>query len=589
MRTQTVFNAYSSYLEIANTSAKSMLKSILIRFLVPQWGGQEPKGERATPYEVIAAEEVLKRTPIKSLVSSADVLEQVFDLRNIDKPNRKSYRSVYKAFLKWAEENNYFSIQEEELKPSTQVNLFKKTVKSKTNHHGRIIKDSYMLMCHSSKGNLIYENDYVNEKLKVQIEEFKKFRDDNNCSVATIQKDSANIYRILGWLHRYKGISLETLSLSNIIGYQKLSVSLKECKNKDGRIDMNDLFLKKATTRQEAVELAKENTKLLEEYLDFIGGHPGTKVLAVVTCINVAKFIFSSELDDDEYVDESDFPIIRRLNQLCNKLNQKVKKTPPSIPHSHKSIHWQLINPLLDKLREKANTDSYTYVRNGKKYSQLRPKSAVFNDLQNFLSIAFMTLMPPDRSRTFYELEIGKTLVKGIYENDIFIPEDKLKDRSASKWYIHLEPKDYKTGKAYGVFWGEIYNYKFSDETFLYDYMQKWIDEGREYEQKCSHKFFFRGMKSYCKLNSSDWHKRITTIFHQETGVPVTPKELRKMYVTYLKDQRVSEAELEGAAGWMKHSRMMQSSIYDQQNKTKKMAPIQDFNRRKFDEHQNKG
>ena len=583
MSSKTVFDAYSSYLEVANDSAKSMLKSILVRFLVPQWGGQVPKGSRATPYEVMAAEEVLRKTPIKFLIGSNLVLEEVFELKNVDE-NRKSFRSFYKKFLGWAEENNYFSVQQQETKPEPKANLFTRTEKFKRNHHGTDCRDAYALMCSTRGGKLVYEDDYINKKLKVEIEQFQKFRRENNCSTATVKKDTIIIHRKLGWLHRYKGIPLETLSLTNIISYQKLCVSFKECLNSDGSLDMNNLFLKKATTRQAAVELSKENIKLIEEYLEFLGGHPKSKLLVVDTCINVAKFIFRNDLDDDDYIDESDFPIIRRLNLLSNKLNEKAKKTPPTVSHSQKSVPWELVYPLLEKLRERACEDNYTRIdQNGQEYRNPRLKSAVFNDLQLFLSMAFMVLMPPDRSRTFYSLELRKTLVKGVYENNRFAPEDKLVDKSVSKWYIHLESEDYKTGKAYGEFWGEVHNYEFPDKTLLYDYMQKWIDEGRECNKKCNHNFFFRGTNNYSNLSSEGWAGRIRAIFYQETKVPVTPKELRKMYVTYLKDQGVSEAELEAAAWWMKHSRLMQSKIYDQQNKTNKMAPIQSFNQRMFE------
>jgi hypothetical protein len=77
-----------------------------------------------------------------------------------------------------------------------------------------------------------------------------------------------------------------------------------------------------------------------------------------------------------------------------------------------------------------------------------------------------------------------------------------------------------------------------------------------------------------------DWRQRIKNIFVREAGKPVTAKELRKMYVTYLKDSGASEAELEAAACAMHHSRRMQSQIYDEQDRMNKMAPIVEFNER---------
>ena len=73
---------------------------------------------------------------------------------------------------------------------------------------------------------------------------------------------------------------------------------------------------------------------------------------------------------------------------------------------------------------------------------------------------------------------------------------------------------------------------------------------------------------------------RVRNAFFKYTGVPVTPKELRKMYVTYLKDSGATEAELEAGAARMRHSRKTQSEIYDQQERGKKVAPVQDFHER---------
>ena len=75
----------------------------------------------------------------------------------------------------------------------------------------------------------------------------------------------------------------------------------------------------------------------------------------------------------------------------------------------------------------------------------------------------------------------------------------------------------------------------------------------------------------------SAWHNRIVNIFEERIGIPVSPKEFRKMYVTFLKDSGASEAELEGAAWMMQHSRLMQSKIYDQQDKANKAKPAIDF------------
>jgi hypothetical protein len=72
----------------------------------------------------------------------------------------------------------------------------------------------------------------------------------------------------------------------------------------------------------------------------------------------------------------------------------------------------------------------------------------------------------------------------------------------------------------------------------------------------------------------------LTNIFASATGVPVTPKELRKMYVTYLNNQKVSNAEFKGAAKAMHHSSQMQEKIYNSQSILEAIAPAYEFNER---------
>ena len=127
-------------------------------------------------------------------------------------------------------------------------------------------------------------------------------------------------------------------------------------------------------------------------------------------------------------------------------------------------------------------------------------------------------------------------------------------------------------------------NIQFEDGNKLYEYIDKWINEGRQHSQKCNHNYFFRQVKDYKALNSNDWGSRIREIFAQETGIPVTPKELRKMYITYLNNKGATSTELKGAAQAMHHSQKMQESVYNSQTIMDRIQPIQDFNDRMFKE-----
>lgn len=587
MATKTIFDAYSTYSAIPEyKNQSSVLISTIGRYLISVWGGQAPLGDRTTPRERIVIEDFLKTLPTTLLVDSVKVLSEAFEAKKITKANSKSYKSAYKSFVDWAQNNGYLKAEptSKTAGSETKSTLFKKQPpgsgkKVKSNYHGKSRKQAYALMARYNGssvmcGELIYPNDYINDILDEELKTFKNFRcEKHNCSEGTIKKDIEIIYRMLGWLHRCKGLPLEELSLKSIINFIQLNVPKEKAIDSKGKYNQSQHRLKKATAREDAVDLANKNRDLIQEYIDFVGGHPNTKMIALTTCIAVAKFVFKKELGTDDYIDETDLPIIRRLNQVSNILSEKITSEPPSVAHADKSIPWEEAIDTLENCRLKADA---TKIRRGRK----RDKNAIINDLQIFLSLAFMLLIPVDRSRTYYELEIGKTFVYGIYDGARFTPASKMQDPSTATWYIHLMPGDYKTGKIYGEYWGIMPNVQFSDGKKLYEYIDRWLNEGREYKQKCNHSFFFRRPQKYEGLDEDDWGRRIRHIFAQETGIPVTPKELRKMYVTYLNNQQASNAVLKGAAKSMHHSQSMQEKIYNSQNILDSIAPVYSFNER---------
>jgi hypothetical protein len=576
MDTTTVFDAFSAYSAIPeHKNRASVLMSTMGRYLVEAWGGQSPKGSRATPREQIIIEEFLKTLPIAVLSDSIKVLESAFEAKKVSKDNSKSYKSAYKSFIDWLQVNNYNNFKKQSIEKDTTTeakpSLFKRNPnasgrKHEESFHGITHKEPYTLMAKYNKtsaklcGKLIYPEDYVNENLLKQIEMFAKFRHQNhNCSKATVKKEMQYIYQILGWLHRYKKITLEELSLESIIHFIKLSIPKTEAIDSKEKYNYHKHVLKKAIARQEAIDLANQDKNIIQEYLDFVGGQSNSKLFVITICIAIAKFLFRNELGTDDYIDEYDLPIIRRLNQLSNMLHKKAKSEPPKVPHELKSVSWQEAISILEKFRQRANATINSFNR-------IRNKSAIVNDLQKFLLLAFMVLIPVDRARTYYELEIGRTFVYGINEGGRFTSADKMKDDSTAKWYIHLMSDDYKTGKIYKEYWGIMPDVEFSDGTRLYQYIDRWLNDGREYKQKCGHNFFFRQPQEYKKLNCRNLYSYIRAIFFNETGVPVTPKELRKMYVTYLNNKGATNAELKAAARAMHHSTQMQEKIYNSQS-----------------------
>ncbi len=180
-------------------------------------------------------------------------------------------------------------------------------------------------------------------------------------------------------------------------------------------------------------------------------------------------------------------------------------------------------------------------------------------------------------------MEIGRTLVQGIYQNGVFIPVDRMRNPAQAEWWLFLAPSDYKTGKKYGSWQSKLPNIKYGNGKYLYDYIQEWLDKWRLIFKPKNHNRLFttQGGKPLSGPNLKSIVESGTNRF---TGVRVNPQSLRKMFVTYLKERGATEAELESAAAVMRHSRATQSKIYDQQNLHSKLQPSLDLAQRLAEE-----
>ncbi len=591
-----VFTVYCNYLNfLKNTNKPShasvMLKSGLIRYFIP-FVGKVSNGEICiTACSDKAEIETLKQLPSTLITEISTIAEQAFIDLEVPKSNRRPYRSVLKAFVLWATQCGYCSAQ---IEKEVKLNQFRSPVGSekgtfrRKGGHKLKQKATYSLGAKivrgSERGKPYFPDDYINQYLAEDLESYKNFRA-SSCTSKTMFMEHRCILSTLGWLHRYKHIPLEDLRLTSIIEFYPLNTSLSVCLDDSGKPDMNCYLLKKALLREQAFEKSFVTESLAVEYTNFVAGHPSTQILRIGVWTAIAKFVYRNEVGSQDYPEYRDIPIIRKLERLQGTLRAKERITPDVVPHHKKSIAWEQALEVVEKLRQRVEISHCYYPRKELKrigrspIKRARRIGALATDLQNFLSVAFAVLMPPDRSRTYYELEIGKTFVSGFFDGSRFVPEDKMKDKSKTKHYIHLGANDYKTGKIYGEWWGEIPNVEFADGKTLYGYIYQWLTWGRELKQELNHNFFFVGIIHRRQVQQGEWSERFIRIFDREVGVPVSPKELRKMYVTYLKNSGASEAVLEAAACSMHHSRRMQTNIYDQQEQMKKMAPALEFNK----------
>ena len=348
---------------------------------------------------------------------------------------------------------------------------------------------------------------------------------------APIEKSTANTHRIqfsliFGWLYFYKNEPLEQLGLDRF----------------------ND------------IQVAYAFTEWLREERNVA---PGTEIHALVAILSALKFLHHQKSDIrycqvmcKNYVD---IDIIGDMRMLIRDTDRRSKKARPVVDESKKWLNWPEYLACVAYLKKECSSHT----------SEGRPRSDRTMGLsyQRYLIAALLAYMPPDRQRTFRELEEGKTLVRGSLKNAIFYPE------KAGDFYIRLGSQDYKTGKTYGEQFLKI-------PEKLYPELEAWLNKWRSLVQP-QHNFVFTQMNgnpfTCTSLRSLFRHAiyRVSAVLFGE-GKATNPHLVRDMLVTHLYEIEASEAVMEGLALGMKHSRETQKKSYDRRTHQEKVNPALD-------------
>ena len=571
-----IFKDYADYLlaggkkaELANT------KTTLIRFTVPGWSNVYPSGTKSTADEMREGLAFLSQVTVEQFKDARSVQEVVFDHLQIDKSRRRKNRSPLNQLVKWAEMQGYFSSTnpEDNIAPEAGAPLSTRSAHGQKRQRAR---DSRLKPRPKAYALGTQPGDYINSALQEQLNELVADIGQRKRKTS-IKSNLQPIKFLLGWLHREKGIPLDRLELESIIPFSPVKPKLndfKRTKGKDkGAVDVKRYADAKFHLELEAEEGANQAVQRIKAHLDWRGAHPRTDSISIGAFINLAKFLYRYETETEKF---DDIIVIKKLRALRTGYVKLANSTPQSVPHSQKSIPWEEALKVLRAVQQEA--DSRTRLSRGRPLHETN----IARNIQRLLILLLFMASPPDRSRTIYELEVGKTFLFGQRKNGVFKPAARMSNPEEAEWYLHLLPADYKTGNTYGEVWDRFPD---TPEGFLgngktlYYYIDLWLNQYRAVF-KPTHKCLLTSIKVDKPLSSNSIYERLREAFFKHTGVPVTPKELRKMYVTYLKDSGATEAELEAAAARQRHSRKMQSENYDQQERGKKTAPVEEFHRR---------
>lgn len=369
-------------------------------------------------------------------------------------------------------------------------------------------------------------------------------------SVQTAMSRMANTHRLLGIVQKIEKISVEELRLSHLVSYAPHKTALRHAKTYD----------EARLIEQASIEAAEQTQLTLRKVLNWLRKerniHPATEKGIVDTFIVIAKLLYYKETNSLKAKNYGDIPVLLALRQELKNVTERAKNAPPATDESLKWLDWPEFLACVHHLQQECQP-FYSY---GLK----RSPTAIARSVQRYLLVALLAYIPPDRQRTLRELEVGKTLVKGVlHHNRVF---EAKKD---GKWYIHLTRTDYKTGNTYGEQWLMV-------PDILYSYLEDWLNQWRAVFSP-NHNFIFTKDNGKPFKKASDLSNIIRRATYRLAGKLTTSHLIRHMLITYLKRHGASDEVMKSLADAMRHSTKMQTQVYDRRPQLEKIAPAQEL------------
>jgi hypothetical protein len=589
-----IFEAYSEHLEECDRiDASRRIKSLILRTFIPALKGPEVQGKRADSNDLERGVSFLEKVPLTQL---QDIYYEKISIKG-SAAEQATNRRIFREMFDWACSEGYLEYPEPKYKEEVQFNFFHASPKQAKQPPPQIEqekknqRDDFTLGTwdiESGRIKPLADVNYINPELDKELIEYYNWRLSNGSSKGGFKSEINQVIQSLGWLHRHKKISLESMSLNKFIWKFELILSVSDDID-DTALD--ELFKTEKKLLRIAQQQSDKNKVLIEEYLKFRGGSSGSQLRYISVSIAVAKFVYRDTLYTDLFPIKESIPILRKLLVLQSQAKKEKANTPNSRSFYEQSVSWEQAILLVEHRRIAANKtithNRTTRIKRG--YCRnVRPECSLANDLQRFLSVAFSVIVFPSRSRSYYELEIGRTFQEGAFINSIFYPDSELKTNplwdGKIKYYLFHNIEDSKIGKSQHEhikkhgWWAEIPDFPFSDGSTLYTYIRRWLRWGRNVDGKPNHNFFFFAMIANKKpLNASDWRSRIVYMFKKRYGVRVAPQVLRQMFVTYLNEQNAPPEVMKGEACALEHSEGISQKNYNMMGTVNTMKPLMDF------------
>lgn len=613
--------------EMSDSSSKG-IQSVCYRHLVPALGGPSSSRARLNTQEIKHAKTFLADLPLTELVNATEKLERYIQQIKLPKSTQENVRSKFKKFDQWVQQQAWFNITENstEFEPvviyrhgqgappnrSRRGRSFGNQMFGRNLEHYQVVGEPMIpsgwqkrcldaalinqfcprlsltllwIMLNMIEPKLVLGNQELEQDF-LHFYEFMQRR--CNRSFATLERDVHELLRALDWVFETEKIPLTKLSLQNLVEAPSLPkmLQIKTFRERypDDVYKINAEFMLAKNLADEILdEAVRSSRQRLERYLDFKDVQHESQVNCTKTWINLARYFYADQTKD--FKSERGFrdvPVICAFRQLANNHTDLAissgEKTRSKQSKRERMIPWPIIylapNLAFEKYEQKniiqvTRTQRYRRADGSPRVQQVpRSQLAIARDLKRALILGIATALPPGRSKVYYGLELGKTLLHGCFNQTgtSFTPYEHLSptEQKNALWWIDLTPADGKRKTiTVGGWTCHIPNRNFSTGKTLYDYMDEWLTWARPLLGKNpSHNYFF-SQENGLPFTTSVYGTSFERAIAQFTGyVGIYPHLLRSILATYALGQNITDAERRSLAKMQRHSEEQQQRNY---------------------------